>query len=66
MRDGILLWMKGCVGPCQVLQQLPKDPACLSEVLEKLLVAREKGHTDVGVANSLMSVFEAPKVLADV
>jgi hypothetical protein len=66
MRDGILLWMKGRMDPWQIPQRLPWDQADLPKVIEKLCVARDKGHIDLGVAESLISFFEVPKGLTDI
>ena len=66
MRDGIMLWMKGRMGPHRAPQRLPKDPAHLPKVIEKLRVARDKGHIDLGVVDSLISFFEVPKGLMDI
>ena len=58
-RDGILLWMKGCMlDPYCVPQRLPNDPTHLTKVIEKLCVARENGYINLGVVDSLISFFE--------
>jgi hypothetical protein len=66
MRDGILLWMKGRMDPWRIPQQLPRDQADLPKVIEKLCVARDKGHIDLGVVESLISFFEVAKGLTDI
>jgi hypothetical protein len=66
MRDRIMLWMKGRMDPWLTPQQLPKDPADIPKVMEKLCVAREKGYIDVGLVCSLISFFEVPKGMTDI
>jgi hypothetical protein len=66
MRDGIVLWMKGRMDPWLVPQRLPRNPADIPKVIEKLCVAREKGYIDIGVVHSLISFFEVPKGLTDI
>jgi hypothetical protein len=66
VRDGILLWMKDRMDPWRIPQRLPRDQAKLSKVIEKLCVARDKGHIDLGVVESLLSFFEVPKGLTDI
>jgi hypothetical protein len=66
MRDGIILWMKGCMDPYHAAQRLPKDPAFLPKVVEKLCVARDKGCIDLGLVESLISFFEVLKGLTDI
>jgi hypothetical protein len=66
MRDGTLLWIKGRMDPWIVPQRLPRDPASVPQVIEKLCVARDKGHIDIGLVRSLISFFDVPKGLMDV
>jgi hypothetical protein len=66
MRDGIILQMKGSVDPWLAPHRLPKDPGDTPKVIEKLCVARDKGHVDLGSVESLISFFEVPKGLSDV
>jgi hypothetical protein len=66
MRDGVVLWMKGSLEPWLVPQRLPKDKNDIPKVLEKVMVARDKGHIDVGLVKSLISFFDVPKGLTDI
>jgi hypothetical protein len=45
---------------------LPKDKNDIPKVLEKLMVARDKGCVDVGLVKSLISFFDVPKGLTDI
>jgi hypothetical protein len=52
--------------PWLMPHQLPKEPADIPKVVEKLCVAREKGYIDVGLDRSHISFFEVPKGVTDI
>jgi hypothetical protein len=67
MRDGIHLWIREKMVPSWIrLQKAPKDPATLRKVVDKLMVARDKGCISMEEVKSLIFFFDVPKGLDDI
>jgi hypothetical protein len=67
MRDGIQLWIREKMIPSWIRpQEAPKDPATLRLVVDKLMVARERGYIAMGDVKSLIFFFDVPKGMDDI
>jgi hypothetical protein len=67
MRDGIQLWIQEKLVPSWLRsQEPPKDEETNQKVVEKLLVARDKGHISMGTVKLLIFFFDVPKGVNDI
>jgi hypothetical protein len=67
MRDGIHLWIREKMIPSWIRpQEAPKDPAILRLVVDKLMIAREKGYISMGDVKLLIFYFDVPKGMDDI
>jgi hypothetical protein len=66
IRDGIHLWIREKMIPSWIRpQEAPKDPDTLRLVVDKLMIAREKGYISMGDVKSLIFFFDVPKGMDD-
>jgi hypothetical protein len=67
MRDAIQLWIREKLVPSWLRPQEPsKDQETIQKVVEKLLVARDKGYISMGTVKSLIFFFDVPKGFDDI
>ena len=67
MQDGIELWIREKMIPSWVkAQEALKDSETLLKVIDKLMIAWDKGYISMGIFKSLIFFFDVPKGLDDI